>query len=387
MKTNAKTFLHALTLLGRKPEKAKVFLNDKRLTVQEKAILKSMLLLRDNKFEEVLELISNISASDPFVESQRLQTLGGAYNNKGDPKKAIYFYNKSLDHDDAHGIPVMDFHTYYCLFILHLNFQDIKKMRSCFSKMKQFNIRSAFGDLCILTCQFHIQMSEQKYNEASDSLEELETLLPKMAEFQKMNFYIDKFDLGLRLEDYDMSRQCLEDMKQIRKFRLSANFKYMKSLLENFVQEAPMYVYEQDFIDHPILHHQLMVIKHLEEDNTEEAQKYWQKLETMNPEIYKEKFSYQGQLCIFGLCLDRYLRNKKSLILPHSDSISKEDLLFMALETSNKPLSKEKIFQIVYGDLPESKFDLQKLKSLICLVKKKKNIRIQYKKGCYVIAS
>lgn len=64
---------------------------------------------------------------------------------------------------------------------------------------------------------------------------------------------------------------------------------------------------------------------------------------------------------------------------------TKEERTIYLLTHACKALSKEKIYHLVYGHQLESKNDLQKLKSLIHLLKTKRNLNIQYKKGCYIL--
>lgn len=386
MKQKPVAFIQALSIVGAEPKKAKNYLTDKRLTYLEKCILKSVLLLRDHQFEEIIKLLSNQVSSDPFIESQRLFTLGNTYNNMSNFKQAIHYFEAYLSIGMVYKIDRKEFHAAHCLFTLNHNIQSSKEMKKYYRRMKTMTKGSDFETICILSAQYALHRLDAKLDEASDVIHEIELMMESMTEYQVVNFLIDKFDIQLCLRQYDECKETLQFMKTFRKFRSSANYNFMNSLLEHLADDSPLYVYSQEYKDYPVLHDQMMIIKNLQEDLWDEAESLWNKLEAAFPHLYGKNFSYQGAECIFSLCLKKHLNLRKNPVLK-IEGKGKEEALIEILRMAASPVSIERVFQMVYGKPSESKEDFIKLRTLIYAVKKKKGLKISYKKGCYQIAS
>ncbi len=386
MRQKPLAFIQALSIVGSDPKEAKNYLTDKRLTLLEKSILRSILLLRDHEFEEIIGLLSHQKSSDPFVEAQRLLTLGSTYNNMSDFKNAIYYYESFLKLRSELKESFKEFHATFCLFTFNQNIHNTAEMKKYFLRMKRLSTGSPFESICILSSQYAIHRINNNLNDALDVINEMERLMSEMTEYQVVNYLIDKFDIHLCLGDYRQSQKALQTMKTFRKFRSSANYNFMKSLLDYLSEDAPLYVYSQDYKEFPVLHDQIMIIKNMQESNWDEAESLWLKLEAAYPHLYKKNFSYEGLECLFSLCLKKNLSLRKDVTFNIAGK-SKEDALIEILHQSASPLPLETVFQVIYGRASDSKDDFVKLRTLVYSTKKKKGVNIKFKKGCYQIAS
>ena len=157
--------------------------------------------------------------------------------------------------------------------------------------------------------------------------------------------------------------------------------------MDHYSENKPLYVYENDYIEFPRIHLEVMTLKHLEEKDESKALIFWNKLHTTNPEIYGEKFVYHGDKCLFSMCLTRALAHETPMPILAGGELTKEELIFNILSQSKAPVQKEKMFELVYGIKPKDKVDMARLSNLISKLKRKKDIKIINRKNCYILAS
>ena len=160
----------------------------------------------------------------------------------------------------------------------------------------------------------------------------------------------------------------------------------MKILLQYFDKEATLYVYERDFIDTPELFEQISVIKAISEDDISKAKLHWNILNIFNPSSYGENFQFKGPKGLFSITLQKAL--SKTSLNKNLVSIvgkTKEEKIIELLKRNQGPLSKETIYEFIYGAKPGLKSDYIKLSTLISTARKKFKVEIQTRKGCYLL--
>ena len=159
----------------------------------------------------------------------------------------------------------------------------------------------------------------------------------------------------------------------------------MKMALDHLHHNAPLYLYEKDFKEAQNLYHQLKTIQGLEEANLPKAKRHWEELQKENPDLYQDEFKFRGQKNLLSLCLEKHKKVFSYQPEEKIDGKSKAEVLINILETQKSPIPKENLFFKLWGYEPKDESDDNKLKNLIYYVKKTKNIKISYRKGCYQV--
>lgn len=382
----ARTLLKAIELISSDHEAAKVFLKDRRITVSEKLILESYIDLRSNKYKKIIDSLSKLSFCDGFVESQRLLVLGCAYNNSSDFVNAMKFLDLALEKSENYPHNPRMFTILHDLFIIHLNIQDLDGMKRVFFKMEEFEDLTKTQGLVLNDCRLQFCLATNNLKEARIMINKLEKSQALMTASQIINFYMTKFDYCLSSADFQGAYKALDDLKARRTFRNSANYTYMKTLLDHYSEGAPLYLYEQQFEDQPFLLNQVRVLLSLNRGEKSMALYYWEELRKINPAVYLEDFTYKGFKCIFSLCLEKYLQ-PKILVSPQDSNLNKLDLLLHLLQEAKGPVSKEHLFEVLYQKPLSTKDELFKLTSLIYRLKKEKKLQIKTQKGAYLLVA
>jgi hypothetical protein len=144
-------------------------------------------------------------------------------------------------------------------------------------------------------------------------------------------------------------------------------------------------LYEKDFKGAQNLYHQLKSIQGLEEVNLIKAKKHWQELQKENPELYQDEFKFTGQKNLLSMCLEKHKEVYNNRSEQKIEGNTKVEVLINILESHKSPIPKEILFFKLWGYEPKDESDDSKLKNLVYYVKKTKNIKISYRKGCYQV--
>jgi hypothetical protein len=380
-----KTFIHALNIIHRNVRESKKYLSDKRLTTSEKKILSCWLLLRENKFSEIIGILDSIQTNpSAIVNSQKKLIWGITLNNKAEFSAAVKLLNEAQREIIAFDLPNQHYIAAYNLFITYFNLKDLSGMARSLTLLSQITPVNERQQICLLQCHFNYHSFLGELKEANGYLVVIESLREHMSESVIMTHLLSKFIYMVKMENWYECQNTLNEMKKFRSFNSSSNFTYMKLLLDHFLHNSPLYVYKNKFEHYPMLYSQLKVIQCLEESDQEGARIYWKELQMGHPEIYLENYLYKGDKSIFSLCLAKHLKAPviKKQEIPISSS--KENALISILQNASAPIRKELLYELIWQETLEDKTDLLKLKKMISR-SRERGLDIQYKKGCYIL--
>lgn len=380
----AKTFIAALNNFHQSQKKNKRVFNDKRLTQLEKNIFQCKIWLSDSKFDLIIETLEDASPSgDPIIDSQKEIILGTALNNKCDAANAIKHLKKAIHLLETHHGPARQiFSAYYNLYNCYYNLKNVKGMEQTLSCIKLNAETTINEELIYYSCQFTFYSFTGNHHKAQELLQKLQSHKKHMTDYQKTIYFLDKFDYYFKIDHFSECYKTLEEMRKNKKFHIGANYKFMKGLLDHLTLNSPLYLYEKDFKEFPILLNQVQTLKCLEENNRDRAKNFWNFLQNTSPAVYQPDFKFQGDKCLFSECLKKYQNQKEVLFIPQQSN--KLDLLLFLLNSSSS-MSKEDIFEKVYGVPFSGKDDLKKLAQLIYKLKETRDVEIKSRKGCYIL--
>lgn len=380
-----KTFLEALSLLSTDPDKARSYLQDKRLTQAERSILQGHFHLRNNQIEKMLNDLQSIKGEmDRVVKSQYCLLMGMGLCNQSKFKEAIPFFEQSLKLMKE-DLPYFSLTTLVNLFLVYFNLKDKEHMTKLIAELEKFPVSNPIGKMRVLQCRFNYHSFLNETLAAKSLLEKISELSDDMPDADKMSHLICKFDFYIKLDDIENCYKTLEEMKSHRKFHLTQNYQYMKLLLNHYSKNAPLYFYDHEFEDHPVLFNQIKVIQQLEEGNLSKAQEHWSRLKALYPDLYGEVFEFRGGKTLFAICLQKYSEAKTSEILEADSAGNILENLHAILKNSKTPIRKELLFEMLWGRSPEDKDDLMKLTRSIYRVRTRFGLDIKTRKGSYFV--
>lgn len=382
---SAKTFAQAIWELKESPQLLNKFLKDKRPTFQEKIIIESLVLLRDNEFKKIEVKLKGLSLQDPFVDAIRNLILGISYNNAGnftDAENFLCLSHETLLNYDARPLIML---ACFNEFICKINLQKLDDSRELKNQILKFKAKNPKERLIQLLMACTQSLYEGNPDGAEKYLQEIEDKKNTLSESDKAGFFYDKFLYYLLKKNMRAARDLLDEMKSIKKFYHSPNYNFMKGLLDFLIDEKVFYFYEDDFKDAMFLWWQLSVLQKLEERDRQGAQLYWNKLAQISPNVYSEDFNYKGSFCLFQLALKKVYYSQRESLNSSPMTGTKEEQITKLLHTSSSGMRKDELYLLIYGSEATTKEDFNKLKTAIMRVRKKSNIDIKTKKGCYFI--
>lgn len=382
-----KAFNLALQEINLQPEKVKKWLNDKRMTLLEKKIIEGHLLIRNNSNTEVVQAFSNVTDSHiEFVNAHKHLLLGIASNNLSHFENAKRHLEKAaalfLTLDPGHYL----FSSHFYLFMLYSNLNDLPRMKQALDGMNSVKEKSRILKIRLMRCQFIYADESNDVNGAREWIKSISVIQEEMTEADLIAHLVSEFMFYAKLKEYDQAREILNQMKSHRKYHLTENFNFSRKLLDHLTLNAPIYAYDKDFKDVPILLHQLKVIQAMEANDPQEAKKYWGLLQKNYPQIYLDNFEYSGQKCLFSHCLEKHkaIKNPTRSIVDTQEG-SKPETFLALLRASEAPLSSGYVYEVLWGAPPEQKEDLKRLTRLVSRVRAKYGVEIQSRKGNYFL--
>lgn len=382
-----KTFYKILIDVNLNPEKVKERLSDKRLTRIEKSIIESYLLIRSNQNNEALNLLTGLPPSEfPFVEAQKNLLIGISLNNQSIFAEAETAIWKSIPTFKILESEYFLFAAYFNLCFIYFNNRLMNKMNDMIQAMENIHQEAEIQETRLLRCKFLYYSELNETSQAKVLLKEIEHRKSTMPESDAISHLLLEFMFYVKQEDFVMCEQLLLEMKNFRKYNLTENYKFMKKMLHHLTDGGPIYAYQSDFQNTPILYHQIKVIQSLEEKNLELANTHWAALAYTCSNTYQKNFHYAGGKCLFSLCLAKHPQNiadPKDFKI--KNDLSKVDALISLLIEAGAPIRGPMIYEILWGEPPVEKQDMNKLKRLIHKAKIDKQVEIQFHKGTYAI--
>lgn len=383
-----KTFLASMELISSDPKKAKSFLKDKRITQEEKAILQGYLYVRKNQFTKVITLFKGHAApASSVAKGLKEILLGLSHHNLSHFREAIPFYESAVQKLNREHYSYFWLIAVTNLFMVHLNLQNEDGMREALEVLLGYDTEHLHEKVKIVRCFFNYHSFKGDYPKADEALHDLDRLRDKLSQSDQINLLIDHFVLEIKRDQFDRCYGFLEQMKSFRDFNISANFNYMKKLLDHAVHGSPIYFQEDVFKEHPVLFLQIKCIRAMEEHRLAEAQTYWNQLREVFPSLYQKDFQFRGQKSLFSLCVEKHRHGivQDAPVTSVGLAVSVKDKIISILAQHSSPVHKETLYQLVFEKEAETKGDLQRLSKNIYKLNQSKEVQIDYKKGCYFL--
>lgn len=378
-------FHEAFDLLVRDYRKNKKYLEDKRLTYAERLILQAHMLIRNNKHDEVFELLEQCTPSNDYFNAHKNFILGVASINAGEDLKALDLLEQAEEHFNSE-------YDHYYLFLLYLNcytcglnLSDKAVAQKYFDKLSQLGAKTDRQEVLLRETEFDHAILMADTAKALKLKEKLDQDKVSMSPSDLPHYIINCFHLGMQLENFTLAINAMNELKVLKKFHRSENYKFMHSLISYLLEDAPIYLREEDLSNVAILNYQVQCIKLLSQGDAVGAYAYWQKLQELNPHIYQGEFDFQGNKCLFSLCLKKSLRQTKQQRIQVPQDLTMFEKLDFIFENSNGVISKEELFQLLWNKELYDKADLQKLSRLIYKYRKSANFEIKTHHGSYKV--
>lgn len=382
-----KAFLSTLILINTDARKARVFLNDKRMTFQEKSIVLCFFALRDFENQEVINQLEKMTCTDLFVESQRLFCLGAAYNNLTHFNEAKIFLKRSIDLNKFKGAEVLNFLASQSLFTVYLNLHNLSGMQKMIYSMKKFARSFPDSEFIIKFCEFTFEVRNLDFKSAQKSIINIERNFETLNEHQRISFLYTLFDFYIFQDKYDETIEIIQRIKNIKKYKNANHVIFMNTMISFLVEDSQLYLYENNYIKYPLMYHQIMCLKALEVADEMTATKAWYSLQLLDSRNYKKPFEYLGPPNLFKKVLEKLVSRSSKPVIISQDllSLNKDEKLLYLLKNANGPVSKEQLYQEIWENQVQSKDDFIKLVKLVSRVKEKFNVNIKTMKGTYLL--
>lgn len=388
MTAECKTFDIYIKELVYNPRRSPKWFSDKRLTQLEKKILEGHLLIRSNKNEEVIQSLLNIPQSEIlFIHSHWNLILGICHNNIGNYSRGEIYLKEAIRGFEDSSSSYHLFTALFNLFTLLGNVGRVDEMEGILGRMEEISPSEDLAQVRLLRCQFTYAMDANKTDKAYQILSTIETKKKMFSESDLYQHLVCEFIFYIKEENFPKAHSILEELKRFKKYSLSENFIFMSRLLAHLTEDKTIYVYEREFSSLKFLYYQMKVIESLQGKDHETAEEYWSLLQKETPHLYGKNFNYHGEKSLFSLCLEKHLNKEeaKPKIIHRGSGRNACEKLFSILKASAEPLRKGYLYEIVWGEAPETKEDYEKLSKLISKVRRNYNVTIVSRKGTYFI--
>jgi hypothetical protein len=298
-------FKAILELLGNDLPRVKSILKKIQLSQSESKIIRSWMKLRKSDFESALDILMSIpETSDQLIDGEKNLLLGITFNNKSESNLAICYLLKSIESFKKIAVDSELFVAYDNLFVAAYNQRSAGLMKQALKGMNSVSDLPVSYTISKLRANFLLECYLGNYDSGFKLQIQLEDLREKMSESQELSYLISKFDFAVKRERYHECKMVLGELKQIRNFNYGANYKFMDRLVEFYFNDAPLYLYDEHFKNHPILLNMVKLIRSFSEQDLFQAEKAWSALINLCPEIFYPKFEYRGEKNLFSLCFN-----------------------------------------------------------------------------------
>lgn len=357
--------------------------------IKQRRLLKCYASYKKNKLDSTIEELKSFICSDLFFESVRLYLIGLAYNQYGVFVQSQDYLERSIEMLESINENDFIFFPYSVLVINLGNQRKLKLMKVNLDGLKRVPVLDLNKTLLRYQCEVCYCVVTEQIEAGIDLIKYvLGKYQNEIGEF-KTFFLTLQFMLTFKKDDYDECYNILNKYKDIKSFKVRANYKYMKTLLDNIAYDSPLYIYKQDYQDNLDLLQQLEVIKHLSLGEIEQAKKYWDQLSLLAPDIYSEDFEYRGDYCLFSVAVNKYRGHNIDFGFDQDKIASlsgpMEKLIYI-LQGANRPISKEELVDLIWSE-EFSELAGKRLSKLVSRMKKTTDYQVKLSKGVYSISS
>lgn len=369
------------------PDRATKWLQDKRLTTHEKKIMQGHLLIRDNKNTQAVKELQDLSQSDvDFINYHRDLLLGIAHNNLGQFAVAEKFLQSAIEGFREIKNHYHLFTALYNLLNLLSNIGRVPEMKSVLKEMEKNRPEGQLAEIRLLRCQFICAFDASEIENAQIINAQISKYKPKMSENDLISHLVCEFMFQVKIEALTDAQNTLEQMKKHRKFMLTENFNFMKRLLAYLMSDTTIYAYEREFSSAPLLFHQIKVIENLQAKDETSAKTHWSELQKIAPEVHRGEFQYAGEKCLFSLCLEKSKQTSAKVVIARNDiKGTKTKIAYEILMNLEAPIKNSHLFELIWGEAPETKEDLSRLAKLLSKTRDLYQIEIISRKGTYFV--
>ena len=364
-------------------KKTRKYFDDKRLTSGEKKILECWYLIKDHKYKEAITIMSKLTPQvDDMVEGQKHLLWGIALNNSSHYQESIEHIKMALKLISQYEYQFHIFRCHYTLFISYLNLKDANKMLFEIKRMQDFTLATDYEKICLLQCALNFHSFQGHIEDAQRTMLELNLFWDKMNEAQKAEHLVTQFVFYIRQDNLKQCHVIHQKMKSIRNFTNGVNYEFIQLLLNHLTHDKPIYIRHGVFDAHPTLNHQIKCLASMEANDMAQAKKHWSELAKISPDVYKAEFNYQGDKCLFSLCLKKHKTVAQPTIEIEKPNNKLDHLIAIFKKPATK-ISKEQLFKLIWGYEYSSESDMSKLRKLISRAKSERSLNLKSVKGCY----
>src|SRR3989338_4788653 len=141
-------------------------------------------------------------------------------------------------------------------------------------------------DVNVLRYLFNFYSHNNNYIQALHYLKAVEKRLNELVEVDQVFFMMEKFNFYVKHEKLKECLQTLNELKLYKAFTQSEDYLYIKLLLLNLINDAPVYFSSDHFNKRCERDFQMQFIKACDEKKWEIAHVFWKELTAMNPKKY-----------------------------------------------------------------------------------------------------
>lgn len=392
---NYKTFFEAYESINRDHRVFKTYFKDKRLTISEKQLLQALMQMKKSKFDEVFKILSDIKSQDTFVLAMKYFLLGYTFYFDGRYLKSAQQLIKSLnlfetikaDNFTIKPISVLS-HVYFAIC-------DLQRLEKYYQVFLDLNLNAVKKDLVDLEYQIYISYLK---NEEAKCFKLIDKVCETQINHIKLNlpnFELLKFALFVKNEKFDEAYESYHKYKALNGYKLISNKTFIVTLLNHITKNEKVYAYKKDFKDSDHLYYQLKLIRAFTLKNKEDCVEIWEKLKSFSPDLYGERYQYNGQKGLFSIALDKHTKSSEVCDSNSHFDIDEAELatkkttsakLDYILKNSPSHITKDELIYLVWGEewTPEND---NRLRTLIYRYKKKHQCQIDVVDGKYKLAA
>lgn len=372
MRQEYKAFHEAFDLLRKDFVKNKKYLNDKRITFSERQILKSYIAIRNNKYIEAFELLENCSPPNDYFNAHKFLILGIAHNNLSHFRMSKEYFEKCEKLFQPEHDSYFMFYLYLNWYYMASNTYDIETSKVLIEKVDRLEIfnKRFLALKTLMHLNYYTNIKE--FEHAKSYLDKFKTQKRFLYSTDISASMIICFNYYMFSEQYGHARKIISQLKKLRKYHLTENYKFQSALMDYLTDDSPIYLRHEDLKRTDTLNYQAQIIKNLSYGNISKAHMYWKRLSQKNPSLYldEDEFEYKGPPNLFYQCLKKAKKTLKKNPAMHLEGLSIEQKLNELFKSVNDTYLKDDLYFILYNEKVELHKDYNKLSKVISRFKK-----------------